>query len=405
MKIGNLIKVAFKSIGKNRMRSVLTILGIIIGVGAVIIMVSIGKGTQVDIENRIASLGTNLLTAVPGSAESRGVRGGAGSLAALSMKDIEKLDKESLLLKSISPVIRISKQVVAEGENWQTSVEGVSPDYIDIRDWHVEEGTFFSVRDEKVKRKVAVLGKTVSEELFGEEPPLGEKIRIGNVPFTVIGLMEEKGQSGMGNDQDDVILAPSKTVLYRMSDGETVNMIMASAESAENMEQAEAEMETLLRASHRLGEGEENDFHIRNQTDIIETASSVTGFLTVLLGAIAGVSLFVGGIGIMNIMLVSVTERTREIGIRLAVGARSADVLAQFLIEAVILSLLGGVIGILVGIGFGKGIGILAGLTVVLDPLIIMISFVFSGAVGIFFGFYPARKASQMNPIDALHYE
>ncbi len=405
MKIGNLIKVAFKSIGKNRMRSVLTILGIIIGVGAVIIMVSIGKGTQVDIENRIASLGTNLLTAVPGSAESRGVRGGAGSLAALSMKDIEKLDKESLLLKSISPVIRISKQVVAEGENWQTSVEGVSPDYIDIRDWHVEEGTFFSVRDEKVKRKVAVLGKTVSEELFGEEPPLGEKIRIGNVPFTVIGLMEEKGQSGMGNDQDDVILAPSKTVLYRMSDGETVNMIMASAESTENMEQAEAEMETLLRASHRLGEGEENDFHIRNQTDIIETASSVTGFLTVLLGAIAGVSLFVGGIGIMNIMLVSVTERTREIGIRLAVGARSADVLAQFLIEAVILSLLGGVIGILVGIGFGKGIGILAGLTVVLDPLIIMISFVFSGAVGIFFGFYPARKASQMNPIDALHYE
>jgi len=405
MKIGNLIKVAFKSIGKNRMRSVLTILGIIIGVGAVIIMVSIGKGTQVDIENRIASLGTNLLTAVPGSAESRGVRGGAGSLAALSMKDIEKLDKESLLLKSISPVIRISKQVVAEGENWQTSVEGVSPDYIDIRDWHMEEGTFFSVRDEKVKRKVAVLGKTVSEELFGEEPPLGEKIRIGNVPFTVIGLMEEKGQSGMGNDQDDVILAPSKTVLYRMSDGETVNMIMASAESTENMEQAEAEMETLLRASHRLGEGEENDFHIRNQTDIIETASSVTGFLTVLLGAIAGVSLFVGGIGIMNIMLVSVTERTREIGIRLAVGARSADVLAQFLIEAVILSLLGGVIGILVGIGFGKGIGILAGLTVVLDPLIIMISFVFSGAVGIFFGFYPARKASQMNPIDALHYE
>jgi len=405
MKIGNLIKVAFKSIGKNRMRSVLTILGIIIGVGAVIIMVSIGKGTQVDIENRIASLGTNLLTAVPGSAESRGVRGGAGSLAALSMKDIEKLDKESLLLKSISPVIRISKQVVAEGENWQTSVEGVSPDYIDIRDWHVEEGTFFSVRDEKVKRKVAVLGKTVSEELFGEEPPLGEKIRIGNVPFTVIGLMEEKGQSGMGNDQDDVILAPSKTVLYRMSDGETVNMIMASAESTENMEQAEAEMETLLRASHRLGEGEENDFHIRNQTDIIETASSVTGFLTVLLGAIAGVSLFVGGIGIMNIMLVSVTERTREIGIRLAVGARSADVLAQFLIEAVILSLLGGVIGILVGIGFGKGIGILAGLTVVLDPLIIMISFVFSGAVGIFFGFYPARKASQMNSIDALHYE
>jgi len=405
MKAGNLIKVAFKSIAKNRMRSALTMLGIIIGVGAVIIMVSIGKGTQVDVENRISSLGTNLLMVVPGSAKSRGVRGGAGSLATLTMKDVEKLERESALLKSVSPVIRVSKQVIAGGENWQTSVEGVSTDYVDIRDWHVEEGTFFSVRDEKVKQKVAVLGKTVSEELFGEESPLGKKIRIGNIPFTVIGLMEKKGQSGMGNDQDDVILAPSTTVLYRMSDGETVNMIMASAHSIEDMEKAEAEMEILIRASHRLGKGEENDFHIRNQTDIIETASSVTGFLTVLLGSIAGVSLLVGGIGIMNIMLVSVTERTREIGIRLAVGARSADVLVQFLIEAVILSLFGGAIGILVGIGFGKIIGILAGLTVVIDPLVIMISFVFSGAVGIFFGFYPAKKASLMNPIDALHYE
>ena len=405
MKAGNLIKVAFKSIAKNRMRSALTMLGIIIGVGAVIIMVSIGKGTQVDIENRISSLGTNLLMVVPGSAKSRGVRGGAGSLETLTMKDVEKLERESTLLKSVSPIIRVSKQVIAGGENWQTSVEGVSTDYVDIRDWHVEEGTFFSVRDEKVKQKVAVLGKTVSEELFGEEAPLGKKIRIGNIPFTVIGLMEKKGQSGMGNDQDDVILAPSTTVLYRMSDGETVNMIMASAHSIEDMEKAEAEMEILLRASHRLGKGEENDFHIRNQTDIIETASSVTGFLTVLLGSIAGVSLLVGGIGIMNIMLVSVTERTREIGIRLAVGARSADVLVQFLIEAVILSLFGGAIGILVGIGFGKIIGTLAGLTVVIDPLVIMISFVFSGAVGIFFGFYPAKKASLMNPIDALHYE
>jgi putative ABC transport system permease protein len=405
MKAGNLIKVAFKSIAKNRMRSALTMLGIIIGVGAVIIMVSIGKGTQVDIENRISSLGTNLLMVVPGSAKSRGVRGGAGSLATLTMEDVEKLERESALLKSVSPVIRVSKQVIAGGENWQTSVEGVSPDYGDIRDWHVEEGTFFSVRDEKVKQKVAVLGKTVSEELFGEESPLGKKIRIGNIPFTVIGLMEKKGQSGMGNDQDDVILAPSTTVLYRMSDGETVNMIMASAQSIEDMEKAEAEMEILLRASHRLGKGEENDFHIRNQTDIIETASSVTGFLTVLLGSIAGVSLLVGGIGIMNIMLVSVTERTREIGIRLAVGARSADVLVQFLIEAVILSLFGGAIGILVGIGFGKIIGTLAGLTVVIDPLVIIIAFVFSGAVGIFFGFYPAKKASLMNPIDALHYE
>jgi putative ABC transport system permease protein len=405
MKIGNLIKVAFKSIGKNRMRSMLTMLGIIIGVGAVIIMVSIGKGTQVDIERQITSMGTNLLMVVSGSAEYRGVRGGTGSKQTLTMDDVKKLEKEAILLKSISPVIRTSGQVIAGSSNWQTSVNGVSPDYIEIRDWEVEEGTFFTERDVKGKRKVAVLGMTVAEELFGDESSLGKRIRIGNVPFTVIGVMEEKGQGGMGGDEDDVIFAPSTTVLYRMSDGQTVNMIMASTESGEDMDRAEAEIENLLRASHRLGEGESDDFHIRNQTDIIETASTITGFLTMLLGAIAGVSLLVGGIGIMNIMLVSVTERTREIGIRLAVGARSNDVLVQFLIEALILSLLGGIVGIFTGIGLGKFIGMVAGLTVVLDPIIIFISFVFSGAVGIFFGFYPARKASRMNPIDALHYE
>jgi putative ABC transport system permease protein len=405
MKIGNLIKVAFKSIGKNRMRSMLTMLGIIIGVGAVIIMVSIGKGTQVDIERQITSMGTNLLMVVSGSAEYRGVRGGTGSKQTLTMDDVKKLEKEAILLKSISPVIRTSGQVIAGSSNWQTSVNGVSPDYIEIRDWEVDKGTFFTERDVKGKRKVAVLGMTVAEELFGDESSLGKRIRIGNVPFTVIGVMEEKGQGGMGGDEDDVIFAPSTTVLYRMSDGQTVNMIMASTESREDMDRAEAEIENLLRASHRLGEGESNDFHIRNQTDIIETASTITGFLTMLLGAIAGVSLLVGGIGIMNIMLVSVTERTREIGIRLAVGARSNDVLVQFLIEALILSLLGGIVGIFTGIGLGKFIGMVAGLTVVLDPIIIFISFVFSGAVGIFFGFYPARKASRMNPIDALHYE
>ncbi|MBN2322149.1 MAG: ABC transporter permease [Spirochaetes bacterium] len=405
MRIGNLIKVAFKSIGKNRMRSALTMLGIIIGVGAVIIMVSIGTGTQVEIENQITSLGTNLLMVLPGSAESRGVRGGAGSLSTLTIRDVKKLESEATLLSYISPVIRSSRQAVSEGNNWQTSVNGVSPEYLEIRDWKVEDGAFFTERDVKTKKKVAVLGQTVKEELFGDVSPVGKKIRIGSVPFTVIGLMEKKGQSGMGNDEDDVILAPSTTVLYRMSDGETVHMIMASAASTETMDLAESEIETLLRTSHRLRSGEESDFHIRNQTDIIETASTITGFLTVLLGAIAGVSLFVGGIGIMNIMLVSVTERTREIGIRLAVGARSNDVLVQFLIEAVTLSLLGGIIGILFGIGFGKLIGMAAGLTVVTNPLIVFISFLFSGAVGIFFGFYPAKKASRMNPIDALHYE
>jgi putative ABC transport system permease protein len=405
MKFDNLIKISFKSIGKNRMRSILTMLGIIIGVGAVIIMVSIGKGAQVDIENRITSLGTNLLMIVPGSSEFRGVRGGSGSRQTLTMDDVNMLKREATLIKSISPIIRVSAQVIAEGKNWQTSVNGVSPEYIDIRDWKVKDGTFFNDRDVMVKRKVAVLGQTVANELFGTASPLGKRIQIGNVPFKIIGVMEKRGQGPVGNDEDDVILAPSSTVLYRMSNGRYVNIIMASAQSREVMDNAQNQIETLLRASHHLRAGEPDDFHIRNQTDIIETASSVTGFLTMLLGAIAGVSLLVGGIGIMNIMLVSVTERTREIGIRLAVGARSGDVLVQFLIEAVILSLLGGIIGIITGIGLGKIIGIIAGLTVVVDPLIVLIAFIFSGAVGIFFGFYPARKASRMNPIDALHYE
>jgi putative ABC transport system permease protein len=404
MRLGNLIGVALKSIRKNRMRSILTMLGIIIGVGAVIIMVSLGKGTQADIENRITSLGTNLLTIFPGSGEFRGVQGGAGSRASLTIADVEILRKKTSLVKYISPLIRTSGQAVAGGANWQTRITGVSAEYTDITDWHVKTGTFFTERDEKTKRKVAVLGKTVAEKLFGNASPLGERIRIGAVPFTVIGVMEEKGQ-GPGGDEDDVILAPAATVLYRMSDGQTVNTIMASAASTELMDEAESEMRSLLRSSHRLGDGQKDDFTIRSQTDIIETASSVTGFLTMLLGAIAGVSLMVGGIGIMNIMLVSVTERTREIGIRLAVGARSSDVLVQFLIEALILSLLGGVIGVVAGIGFGKLISLIAGLTVVVDPLIVFISFVFSGAVGIFFGFYPARKASRLNPIDALRYE
>ena len=405
MKFGNLTRVALRSIVKNRMRSVLTMLGIVIGVGAVIIMVSIGKGTQADIETRISSLGTNLLTIFPGSGEHHGVQGGAGSLATLSMSDVERLRKDAASLKSVSPVIRTSGQVIASGKNWQTRVYGVSPEYTDIRDWRVKEGSFFSDRDEKTKRKVAVLGKTVAEKLFGSTSPLGKRIQVGNVPFMVIGLMEEKGQSPMGGDEDDVVLAPSTTVLYRMGDGKTVNQIMASAASRDLMSGAEEEIRSLLRSSHRLKGSEKDDFTVRNQTDIIKTASSITGFLTMLLGAIAGVSLVVGGIGIMNIMLVSVTERTREIGIRLAVGARSNDVLVQFLIEAVILSLLGGATGVVAGILFGKIIGLIAGLTVVVDPLIVIISFIFSGAVGIFFGFYPARKASMLNPIDALHYE
>jgi len=386
------------------MRSFLTILGIVIGVGAVIALVAIGQGASADIEGEISSLGTNMLIIRSGSTRTGGVSRGASSLNTLRMDDVKKLEEEATLLQYVSPIINAAGQVIAAGKNWSSSVQGVSTSYLEIRDWTLEKGIFFTDRDIRSRRKVAVLGKTVVEELFGEQDPIGAKIRIRNVPFTVIGVLSEKGQSMMG-DQDDVILAPSTTVLYRMSDGLTVNTIMVSAVSAAQMDAALEEATRLIREEHKLKPGEDDDFSIRSQTDIISRVTSVTGIMTMLLGAIAGVSLLVGGIGIMNIMLVSVTERTKEIGIRMAIGARAGDVLSQFLIEAVILSMLGGIIGILLGIGLGKLVSSLINSSLLVDPFIAFIAFVFSGAVGVFFGLYPARKASRLNPIDALHYE
>ncbi len=405
MKWKNLIKVAFKSIMKNRMRSILTMLGIIIGVGAVIALVSVGQGASAAIESDISSLGTNMLIIMPGSSRMGGVNRGASSLNTLTMKDVERLEKDARLLQYVSPVIRASGQVIAGGGNWATTVNGVSPNYLEISDWELESGTFFTERDVRSRRKVAVLGNTVVEELFGGQNPVGAKIRIRNIPFTVVGVLAEKGQNMMGMDQDDVILTPSTTALYRMSDGKTVNVIMASAVSNEVMDGAKEELAALLRKEHRLKDAEDDDFSIRSQTEIVAAMNTITGILTMLLGAIAGVSLLVGGIGIMNIMLVSVTERTREIGIRMAIGARGGDVLTQFLIESVILSMLGGGVGIVVGVGLGKLLAGLLGMGIVVDPAIIFISFLFSGTVGIFFGFYPARKASRLDPIEALHYE
>jgi len=404
MKWKNLIKVAFKSILKNRMRSLLTMLGVIIGVGAVIALVSIGQGATADVEDQISDLGTNLVVIMPGSTRTGGVSHGAGSLKTLTMADVKKLEEEASLLRYVSPVINAAGQVIASGKNWSTSVQGVSPNYLNIRDWSLEKGSFFTERDVRSRKKVAVLGKTVVDELFGDREPLGAKIRIRNIPFTVIGILDEKGQSMMG-DQDDVILAPSTTVLYRMSDGRTVNTIMASAVSVDRMDATVEEAKKLLREEHRIRPAEDDDFMIRSQTEFIQAITGVTTILTMLLGAIAGVSLLVGGIGIMNIMLVSVTERTREIGIRLSIGARAGDILIQFLIESVILSMLGGIIGILMGIGLGEMISGLINSSMVIDPFITLFAFFFSGAVGVFFGFYPARKASRLNPIDALHFE
>jgi len=405
MKWKNLIKVAFKSIMKNRMRSLLTVLGIIIGVGAVIALVSIGQGASASIEKQISGLGSNLLMIFPGERRTGGVSYGAQSHRSITLDDYKRLEQETTLLKGISPMIRAGGQVIAGDKNWATNVSGVSPSYLEIRDWGMDKGEFITPRDVLSRRKVAVLGKTVAKELFGDQDPVGQRIRIRNIPFVVNGVLKERGQSVMGQDQDDVILSPYTTVLYRMSDGQNINTIMVSAISIEKMDAASEEIKSILRSAHKIQPGEDDDFNIRSQTDIVETATSVTGIMTMVLSAIAGVSLLVGGIGIMNIMLVSVTERTREIGIRLAIGARGGDILIQFLIEAVILSMLGGLIGILSGIGIGKLISNLINITTIVDPFIVFGAFFFSGAVGIFFGFYPAMKASRLNPIDALRYE
>lgn len=405
MKWQKLIVVALRSITRNRMRSLLTMLGIIIGVASVIALVALGEGSQADITSEIDSMGTNLIIVVPESTDSHGVRGAAGSSTSLSLDDAEAIKQEVSVVASVSAEIRLSEQVVAGSSNWNTSVQGVSETFPSIRNYEVVQGVFFSQRDVKAKAKVAVLGQTVVDELFAGQDPVGSRIRIRNVPFRVIGVLGEKGQNGMGTDQDDVILVPAPTALYRLSDGKTVRGILVSATAPGKIDEAKQQVAAVLRKAHRLRDGQDNDFALRDQSEITDMASQVTGTLTLLLGAIAGVSLMVGGIGVMNIMLVSVTERTREIGIRLAIGARSGDILLQFLIEAVILCLCGGLIGIVTGLGTAMVLGKVMGTGVVVNPWVILLSVGFTLAVGVFFGFYPARKAANLNPIEALRYE
>ena len=405
MQLKNLLKVAIKSILKSRMRSLLTALGIIIGVAAVVVMVAIGDGAQIQVEQQISALGSNLIVIFPGSSTSGGVRLGAGSINRFTMEDVEKIREEATDIKAVTPIVRTGGQVIGGIGNWSTQIQGVATNYLEIREWPLASGDFFTDKDMISRAKVAVLGQTVANQLFPNEDPVGQQIRIRNVPFKVIGVLTAKGQSAMGSDQDDIIIAPATTVLDRLVGGIYISFIMASANSTSDIDAAQEELTQIMRQAHHLYPGQDDDFTIRNQAEITEAATQTSKILTILLASVAGVSLIVGGIGIMNIMLVSVTERTREIGIRLSVGARTSDVLIQFLTEAIVLSLAGGLIGVLLSVGVVFILNNYTGMMAVIRPEIIFIAVSFSGIIGIFFGFYPARKAANLNPIDALRYE
>jgi putative ABC transport system permease protein len=401
----SILKVALQSIMRHRMRSTLTMLGIIIGVGAVIMMVSIGQGVQKQVESQIAGLGSNVLMIFPAASNQGGVSMGAGTQDALTLDDVTRIERDATLITGVSPIVRASGQVIGGIGNWSTSVQGVSPTYLDIRVWPLSAGEFFTDRDMTSRAKVCVVGQTIVDNLFPGMDPVGQQIRVRNVPFKIVGVLSAKGQGANGQDQDDLILAPATTVLDRLSGRRFIQQIVISAVSEEQMPAAQEELSVLLREQHHIQPGESDPFTIRSQTEIAETAQATTQVLTMFLASIAGVSLVVGGIGIMNIMLVSVTERTREIGIRMAIGARSSDVLIQFLVESVVLSLFGGLLGILLGIGGAQLISIIGNMATALNPTVIVVAFLFSAAIGIFFGFYPARKASSLKPIEALRYE
>ncbi len=405
MKSMNIILSAFRALQRNKMRSFLTMLGIIIGVAAVIAMLAIGQGAEFSVKQQINALGTNVLIVFPGSQQQGGLRMGAGTMTTLTEDDASAILKECPAVAFVSPGTRAGGQVIAGNINWSTGIEGAGSDYLEIRKWPIAYGDFYSDQDVKSAAKVCVLGKTVSDVLFPDASPVGQTIRIRNVPFKVVGVLEKKGQNAMGQDQDDIIIAPYTTVLRRLSHFPFLRQVLVSATSPSNISVAESQIRELLRMRHKIASYDGDDFTIRNQTDLAATATATTEILTILLASIASVSLVVGGIGIMNIMLVSVTERTREIGIRMSVGARGRDILTQFLIEALVLSLLGGIIGILLGVIGSSAISSFAKWPTIITAFSIILSFAFSIAIGIFFGFYPARKAALLNPIDALRYE
>jgi putative ABC transport system permease protein len=403
-------RIAVRALRVNKLRSALTMLGIVIGVGAVITMVAVGAGAQARVAEQIQSLGSNMIIVLSGSVLAGGVRMGSGSQLTITEDDAWAIQREIPAVAAAAPTSRGGAQVVYGNLNWATGIQGVTLEFFTAREWDVVDGRLFSQEEIDGAGKVALLGQTVSGNLFGDGEPLGQVIRIKNVPFTVIGLLERKGQTTFGQDQDDTVLIPLSTAKKKVlgasqANARSVGSIAVKVHEARAMPEAEQEIRGLLRQRHRLQPFQDDDFNIRNLTEVLQSQEASSRVLTLLLAAIASVSLLVGGIGIMNIMLVSVTERTREIGLRMAVGARGRDILLQFLVEAVTLSLIGGVVGITMGLAGSYAIAYFARWRTLVSPEAVVVAFGFAAAVGVFFGFYPARKAAALNPIDALRYE
>ena len=400
-----LLKMAWRSLGANKLRTFLTMLGVIIGVTSVIALVSVGMGVKKNILDNISRLGSNMLIVMPGSANRGGMRGAAGSVITLTYEDAEAIKKKIKNVEYVSPTVQGSYQVVYGHENWNTTVTGVVPEYVAIQSLELKSGLFFSAHDVDVRNRVAVIGPTVAANLFESVNPVGKKIRIGNAPYTIIGVLESKGQSSGGQDQDDTVLIPLTTAQERLVGVTYVRSINVQVSDADKMDEVQSNIEKLLRQRHRIRAGAEDDFNVRNLTSLMEMMNSSATMITLLLGAIAGISLIVGGVGIMNITLASVTERTREIGIRKAIGATYSNIMLQFLIESTMISVIGGIIGIGVGVVAAQLISKFGGFTTVISSLSIAASFGFALFVGIFFGLLPARKAARLDPIEALRYE
>ena len=400
-------RVAIRALGRNKLRSSLTMLGIIIGVGAVIAMVGIGQGASASIQSQIANLGNNMLFVMSGSMNMGGMRGGAGSNNTLTPEDAEAIERECPSVRAVSPGVRANGQLVFGNLNWVASsgIQGTNEKFPDIRAWPIASGEFFTEGDVRTAARVCVIGKTIADNLFAGSDPTGQTMRIRNLPFRVIGVLSTKGQNQYGQDQDDTVIVPFTTAQKKMLSITHINQAMVSAISPAATFTAEKQITELLRQRHKLGPNQENDFFVRNLTDVAEAADQSSKIMTNLLASIAGVSLLVGGIGIMNIMLVSVTERTREIGIRMAIGARSAAIRRQFLIESVTLSVVGGIFGILLGVGASITISKTLNWPTLISPVSIFASVIFSVFVGVAFGYYPARKAAGLDPIEALRYE